>query len=347
MKIAFAAALVLLTVSVAEGLATRAWEGAQRRTKASKLRANDRSSWNCSVAHQERIAGAAVVWIKYNCSGMTPLGPNGPMIFNTVEVDLSSDAIFVTPMIANTTHQLAPLNQIAAQDSRIIAGINGGYFYRTDVSTFIDNVCWGKSKAQAEQPPSQAKPDNGVGDTLVMIDGVQGSTNCDCIGYNKPATLVINGTASYITVQNTASPAPPGVKSCLAAGPNLVSHNSSGSFLGIPSDDENSNILEWSSNTAAGLTTLPSGKTLLTLVTADGYDGCMWLDPVCGIDAYNFAFFMKDYLNVTTAMEMDQGGSTTMFIKGRGKDGIVSCSSNKDCTGGPRPLFSGLMVGLK
>ena len=298
----------------------------QRRAKAA-LVASEKSTWNCTVVHSEQVAGPAAVWIKYNCTGETPLGPNGPMIFNTFEVDLASDKLFVTAMTANTTHQLAPLNQIAAQDSRIIAGING--------------------KAQAELPVNQSQPDNGVGDTLVVIDGVQKASNCDCIGYNKPATYIINGTDSYIAVQSTASPPPAGVKNCLAAGPNLVSHNSSGSYIGIPPDDENSNILEWSSNTGAAVTKRANGQTILTLVTADGYDGCWWLDPVCGIDAYNFAFFMKDFLNVTTAMEMDQGGSTTMFIKGKGKDGIVSCSSNKDCSGGPRPLFSGLMIGLK
>lgn len=64
---------------------------------------------------------------------------------------------------------------------------------------------------------------------------------------------------------------------------------------------------------------------------------------------------MKDALGVTVAMEMDQGGSTTMFVRGQGTNGIVSCSdipslqataaaSLPQCSGGPRSLFAGLFV---
>jgi hypothetical protein len=36
------------------------------------------------------------------------------------------------------------------------------------------------------------------------------------------------------------------------------------------------------------------------------------------------AYFMKDYIKASTAMEMDQGGSTTMWVRGESNDGIVS-----------------------
>jgi len=309
---------------------------------------NVSSTWHCVLLNETQIAGIDVLWKRHNCSGSTPFGNNGPMIFNSLEVNLASEKIYVTPMIANNEYQLAPLNTIAAQDARIVAGINGGYFYRTDVSTFVDNVSWGKSKTEALQPVNQKEPNDGVGDGLVVINGSQFSSNCDCLGYNRPATLVVNKTSSYIVVQSTASPSPPGAMFSLAAGPNLVSHNASGSFFGIPADDENSNVLEWSANTAVGLTQdETTGGLTMTMVTADGYDGCpFYTDTTCGINALILSYFMKDALGVTSAMGMDQGGSTTMFVKGYGRDGIVSCSSDKECSGGGRPIFSGLMVGV-
>lgn len=312
---------------------------------------NEVSTWSCFATENKTVVPSvdnttyAVQWTRVNCTGATPVGEVGPMVFNIIHADLGSPRLYFTPMTANTSDQLAPLNNIAAQDAKIIAGINGGYFYRTDATTFIDNVCWGKNITDAEKPASAANPNDGVGDTLVVVDGKRVSSNCDCIGYNRPALFVSNKTHSYITVQGLADPPPPGVESCIAAGPNLVSYNrTAGSFVHIPADDQNSNILEWSSNTATGIKKLSDGRSELVLVTADGFDGCHWLDPTCGLDAYHFAFFMKDYVKVTTAMEMDQGGSTTMFIKGEGKNGIVSCAS-AGCTGSSRPLFSALMIG--
>jgi hypothetical protein len=64
-----------------------------------------------------------------------------------------------------------------------LAGINGGYFFRLDVSTFKDNVCRGKSRDEALQPPSLASPNAGVGDALLIRDGKLLASNCDCRGF--------------------------------------------------------------------------------------------------------------------------------------------------------------------
>lgn len=54
---------------------------------------------------------------------------------------------------------------------------------------------------------------------------------------------------------------------------------------------------------------------------------------------------MKDYVKATTAMEMDQGGSTTLWVKGASNDGIVSDSSSKSPPPvSPRNLYDGLFV---
>ena len=129
------------------------------------------------------------------------------------------------------------------------------------------------------------------------------------------------------------------------------------------------NILEHSANTAVGL--LPNGTALL--VTTDGYDGCSGFDPSCGANAFTLAYvnfcerlrgaqkaagppflmtprhplppthpkhvcryLMKDYFNVSSAMGMDQGGSTTMWVQGLG---YVTNPGQ-----GVREIFSALFV---
>ena len=49
-------------------------------------------------------------------------------------------------------------------------------------------------------------------------------------------------------------------------------------------------------------------------------------------------------LHVTAAMGMDHGGSTTMYVRGHGTQGIVSCSNTKSPSDPPRRVFDGLFV---
>ena len=75
------------------------------------------------------------------------------------------------------------------------------------------------------------------------------------------------------------------------------------------------------------------------MVTIDGYDGCSPLNSTCGTNAFSLGYFFKDYFNCTSAMNMDQGGSTTMFINGQPNNGIVSNPGQ-----GPRAIASALML---
>jgi hypothetical protein len=76
--------------------------------------------------------------------------------------------------------------------------------------------------------------------------------------------------------------------------------------------------------------------TILSLVTARGNDGCARADPTCGIDAFPMASFARHVLGASSALEMDQGGSTTMWLA---SDGIVEPVHR-----GARKLFSGLFL---
>lgn len=65
---------------------------------------------------------------------------------------------------------------------------------------WIDDVCRGKTRKEAEQPASTENPNYGVSDGTIKIDGVVYGNNCDCKGFSRPAILAINGADSTIDV---------------------------------------------------------------------------------------------------------------------------------------------------
>ena len=67
----------------------------------------------------------------------------------------------------------------------------------------------------------------------------------------------------------------------------------------------------------------PGGAQELLLVTFDGHDGCTEYGN-CGVNAHQFAAFLLDHLRVHSAMNMDQGGSTTMWVAGKPPGSRVS-----------------------
>jgi exopolysaccharide biosynthesis protein len=296
--------------------------------------------WSCTQLVSLQLAPGAL-WQQLNCSSsaVPVFGPAGPVIVNLVTADLSRPGLRLVPVTAPRNVSVTPLNSMAASDGRnLLAGINGGYFYRVDLSSFFDTVCICKTNETALQPPAAGSPDTGVGDGATVADGVLLASSCDCICcFNRPTTVTINGTATRIDVQSAGDLPPAGLTlDSLTAGPNLVSSNASGSFIDIPSDDLNiGNIYEHSSNTAFGL----SGNGTAYLVTFDGYDGCPSSNSSCGTNAFTMAYFLRDYLGVSQGMGMDQGGSTTMYVAGQGEAGIVSNPGS-----GPRPIFNGLFL---
>ena len=121
---------------------------------------------------------------------------------------------------------------------------------------------------------------------MVKVDGVLKGSNCNCSGYSRPAVLELQGTrrsiqhllltlfiiiatlfndaanaaaiigaASTIEVLHRGDPVADSVQTAIGAGPNLVSIDAStgSSYVDIPSDDDNINILEHAANSAVGL----------------------------------------------------------------------------------------------
>ena len=313
------------------------------------------TSWSCATL-STRVLTAGVTWRRLNCSAVLPFwGLTGPATINTVEADLTVGGLRLQPLQAalvpkaegGTGFLLQPLNAMAASSGNFttgtpLVGINGGYFYRLDHAGFFDTVCQGKNAAEASQAPQASEPNFGTGDGALIVNGQVLSNNCNCTGFNRPAVLEVGdvaaGVAPTISVLTEGAPVSAAGGDAIAAGPYLVSTNSSGTFVSIPADDENlGNILEHAANT--GLALKNGGKTAL-LFTFDGHDGCAWNDPSCGFNAFQLAYFAKDYLGAETAMGMDQGGSTTMFIADQGAEGIVSNAGG----GTVRPVFDGLFL---
>jgi hypothetical protein len=151
------------------------------------------SAWFC-IPMNETVLRAGVVWKTQNCTASLDKSPP-LLVVNSLTVDLTRSDVRLVPAVAKplpaaVATKLAKPNddddgggdtgdavlntlpEMAAQDAKFIAGVNGGYFWRVDVSgIWRDNVCRGKLRSDAEK---QATPDHvnyGVGDGVVIIDG--------------------------------------------------------------------------------------------------------------------------------------------------------------------------------
>ena len=116
---------------------------------------------------------------------------------------------------------------------------------------FFDDVCFFKSRADANKNATSDHPNYGIGDGLLVINGELLSSNCDLPGYDRPAALIIDDAPqnTHIDLMTRGQRAPPGTKNAIAAGPNLVSMDpkTKQPYVHIPLDDFNVNIWEHAS----------------------------------------------------------------------------------------------------
>ena len=208
--------------------------------------------WKCVKVQDSKplTASSSVVWMKENCTNIENADPL--LVVNSITIDLTANDIRITPAVsAFQGEPLLPLDQLALSDSKqkLIAGINGGYFWRLDITpVWFDDVCQTKVRKEAEHPASRVEPNFGIHDGTVKISGLTVGSNCDCPGYSRPAVISNMGTNSdwEISVMQRGEQPANNVYSALGAGPNLVSFNSTTktSFIDIPADDDNINIHE-------------------------------------------------------------------------------------------------------
>ena len=311
-------------------------------------------SWFC-IPIQEKELRAGVLWKTQNCSKGEDGVDDPLLVVNSVHVDLSRDDIRVVPGVASKEEQVQSLPEMGDANEKYIAGINGGYFWRVDIDGFWrDNVCRGKLRKEAEQDANPLIPNFGIGDGLIKIDGETLSSNCNCSGYSRPAVMSLDGPAgSGIEVLQRGEQGTRSARNAIGAGPNLVSFDSETgeSYVDVPSDDDNINKLVFEATTAAGLTFEDAAAVdaqTLVMVTTDGSDSCLPHETYCGTFSWDLAALMKDIFSTRVAMSMDQGGSTTMWVRGENpsRNGVVSRSDNKEPeeSEGARRIANGLFV---
>jgi len=237
-----------------------------------------------------------------------------------VYAPINDPEIKFVPYEAQSTNQLAKLPEIADSLSsryNVLAGINGGYFFRNDVKHFKDNIC----PAKTFNPP---KAGDSMGDSLLQHDGKNYATNCAFWpgkAENPRAALILSGinpnsgkNAPYITLVKpdvVYTQAGNVIPDAIGAGPNLVTNGK----LTVSDPDENLlPTLEFAANSAVGIINDNAGNPAqLVFFTVDGSDDSPkkgW--P--GMNALEMADFMLHYVKVANAISMDQGGSTTMYV---------------------------------
>ena len=93
-------------------------------------------------ASQDLTTSGSATWTRLNCSDTAepPL-----LAVNVLVVDLLAKDIKISPGVSkDAAAPLKPVPDLAASnpDRNFIAGINGGYFWRTDITGFwFDDVC--------------------------------------------------------------------------------------------------------------------------------------------------------------------------------------------------------------
>ena len=289
-----------------------------------------------------------------NCT-QAPEPAQPDITVNVVTVDINNPNVRVVPAVADPKKSLQTVPEIAALNPNFIVGINGGYFWRVDIKDlWIDDVCWFKSREEANSPVSKDHVNNGVGDGLIKVDGVVYSNNCNCTGFSRPTVMTFDGENTTIEVLHRGETVADSVQTAIGAGPNLVSYNATSkeAYVNIPADDDNINLLEFAANTAVAvkLDTETGKATHILLVTTDGSDECGPTDPSCGLNMQTLAGMLKDAYGAHMSLSMDQGGSTTMWIKGERPDrgGVVSRSHSSvpDIDDTPRNVANGVFVEL-
>lgn len=160
--------------------------------------------------------------------------------------------------------------------------------------------------------------------SLLKIDGTLLATN------GRDRTSLGLDTAGGFHVQPVAAGAGwPAMRHALGGGPNLVSPDPGGAVVDV-TDEGFGWEAEAHPRTALGTT--PEGD--LVLVTFDGRSR-----HGAGVDLYDLAQYFL-WLGADRAMNLDGGGSTTMFVAGASPDGVVNHPSD----GSERLVSNGLFV---
>ena len=257
----------------------------------------DGSSWDCKVVNKKQIS-VGIIYVEYNCSGKSEdkiIGKweVGPINIHVVYSNLSIVSVY--PLVAENNSTTKGLQTVPDMISNwnAKAAINGGYFWEVKNKDFFDDVCFFKSREDAEKNVSIDNPNYGIGDTLVRVNGTLKSCNCDLYGFSHPSAIILDGKNSHTKLLKRGEQLGPEYPNVIACGPNLVNWEDGKAVFGIPWDDFELNRWGHSSNTAVGLIGIPGNMETIAFVVTDGHDGCPLSNHTCGFEF----FFFFSYFN--------------------------------------------------
>jgi hypothetical protein len=257
----------------------------------------------------------------------------GAQRVNVLEIDLTRAGLSLQPVQSG-----GPVYETVAsmgERTNAAGGINGGFFCNgaDDICTAMPpsptcdtSVCAGSDKSSTgicSEPQALS---------LLQIGGQSISTNCSNVARTS---LGIDATGRGVTVAQVMPGAMWSAQaSAIGAGPNLVSPPPGGaSGAGIVNvTDEGFNWpCSLHARSAAGLDV--NGRLLL--VTFDGKHGA------AGVTLPQLAQYLVSELNMREALNLDGGGSTSLYVRGRGQ---VNTPSDDNGAPQPRAVFDGLFV---
>lgn len=242
------------------------------------------------------------------------------------------------------------VHDMKAKGQHAFFGVNGGYDYRIDHAGFSDNICLDRAKPIAGVDQ--------VGDNYLRLtdgDGKLILQNPNCPGAKpdsmmaQPA-LFLNGNHSYMSFIPTPDilvyQQGDSVQNILGAGPMLVLNNEY-YLLSIKNSHGGGNIafddMEIGGAVAVGLKKDQSGDQHLYIVAVAGDDNNY------GMNNYMLSIFMKEVLNVDSAMALGNGGDATLWVGPTDTPTLFKRDQVGDVMSGnggdtPRTVYDGLFM---
>jgi hypothetical protein len=250
---------------------------------------------------------------------------------NVIDVDLSQPGISAKPVQA-TGGAYETVTSMGARTGAV-AGINGGFFCNgsDDICTLsvAQPSCDATSCAGFDAPASGPCTEPS-GLSLLQIDGQSLSTNCK----TSRATLALDPLGRTATIEDVAAGATCAQPNAIGAGPMLVVPPEADGGPGAASIADES--FHWPCTTHPRTAVAIDDRGHLLLVTFDGGHGA------AGITLPQAASYLAGELGARQAMNFDGGGSTTLYVRGRGLANVPST----DGASGPeeRRVYDGLFV---
>jgi len=301
-------------------------------------------AWQCAPAKIENLTkNGDVKWLRLRCHGKFPTDyfrfsgkETGILKINLVTADISSPHIKLVPQLARTSSKKQPfaetLLQMGRDNPKFIAGINGGYFY-TNRKGHVDLLCLNKHYPELT-------PRN-ISDGLLIIDGNEIAQNCEWNSFvtKGRSSLLLNQARHWYIHEIPYESSLPHILSAIGAGPALIK-----TVQGKPRIDIRwegiFSTFEFSANSAVALATDVKGHQHVIFFTVDGVDGKAGMDSP---EMANFIYFRLPRLlnlKLQSAMSMDQGHSTTLYIRDANPQIVSQASKRK----GVRRIVDGLFI---